>query len=98
MKIKYLNREPRKLSLIFSCQLAQTSGGGIAWELGFLFNDVIRTCTSTVEVIRSFRPSTVSVLCMDNFKYGDTVSWVVRNLDGTQNCLVRRATLICGPS
>lgn len=98
LKIKYLNKNPRKMSLSFSLQLAQTSGSGIAWEVAYLYNNILRNCTGTIEVLRATRPGTLNVICLQKFEEGDTVSWQIRNLDGTQNCLIRRATLVVGPA
>lgn len=98
LKIKYLNNNPRKLNLTFSAQFSQTSGTGIGWEVAFLQNGVLDDCTGTIEVQRFNRPGTLNTICLHNFKKGDTVSWQIRNLDNSQNCLIRRASLIVGPS
>ena len=98
LKIKYLNKNPRKMSFSFSLQFAQTSSNGIAWEVAYLYNNVLRNCTGTIEIIRSTRPGTLNVICLQKFAEGDTMSWQIRNLDGNQNCLIRRATLVVGPA
>ena len=98
LQIKYLNNNPRKLSLVLAAQLSQTGGTGIGWEVAFLYNGSLNDCTGTIEVQRFNRPGTLNTLCLQNFKKGDIVSWQIKNLDNSQNCLIRRASLIIGPS
>ena len=93
-----MNNNPRKLNLTLSTQLSQTSGFGISWEVAFLYNGVLNDCTGTIEVPRFNRPGTLNTLCLQNFKKGDIISWQIRNLDSNRDCLIRRASLVVGPS
>ena len=94
---KYLDVNPRKLSLVLSCQLSQVAGTSISWEIAFLQNGILNDCTATIDVLRFNRPGTVSILCLRKIEYGDIISFQIRNLDNTTNCLIRRASVIVGP-
>ena len=86
------------MTFMLSSQLAQTAATSIAWEIAYVFNGVVKNCTAIVDILRANRPSTINAICLQEFKEGDTLSWQIRNLDGTQNCLIRRATIVVGPA